>query len=208
MHLTKIIQVMIGKNTKALRHEALSEISPQCCFSVVAKKATLDLSTPSGDPIAIRTFTAYLKGMQRHFIEQQTRYAQQNPNGRSSKGRSRSKRDRRDRRDHNSRSHSRGGPERRASGDIANSRSAPPSLHHRHGDSNGHSHSGGGSENNPKGSEHRREHGREHHRDKESTPNSKGMKLSPIGQGFNGFNFDSKTVSTMANGSVPETATD
>merc|ERR1712083_66853 len=152
MHLTKIIQVMIGKNTKALRHEALSEISPQCCFSVVAKKATLDLSTPSGDPIAIRTFTAYLKGMQRHFIEQQTRYAQQNPNGRSSKGRSRSNRsdrrghrdrdhkNRREHKEHNSRSHSRGGPERRASGDIANSRSAPPSLQsHRHGDSNGHS---------------------------------------------------------------------
>ena len=83
MHLTKIIQVMIGKNTKALKHETLDNISPICCFSVVAKKATLDLSTPTMNPIEVRKFTAYLKGLQRHFICQQSQFMSQTPQNRS-----------------------------------------------------------------------------------------------------------------------------
>merc|ERR1719242_2842259 len=84
MHLTKIIQVMIGKNTKALKHEQLEDIAPVCCFSVVAKKATLDLSTPTLNPIEVRKFTAYLKGLQRHFISQQSQFMSQTPHNRSS----------------------------------------------------------------------------------------------------------------------------
>jgi len=85
MHLTKIIQVMIGKNTKALKHEELVSIPPSCCFSVVAKKATLDLSTPNKDPIEVREFTSYLKGLQRHFIDMQSKFMAQTPHHKSEK---------------------------------------------------------------------------------------------------------------------------
>ena len=87
MHLTKIIQVMIGKNTKALKHEDLNNIPSICCFSVVAKKATLDLSSPDKNPIDVRKFQSYLKGLQRHFISQQSQYMAQTPHDRHHKSR-------------------------------------------------------------------------------------------------------------------------
>jgi len=183
MHLTKIIQVMIGKNTKALRHEALADISPQCCFSVVAKKATLDLSTPTLDPLAVRTFTSYLKGMQRHFIEQQTRYAKQNPHGRGGK-RSRShhnKERRHNDRSHHNEHHNRQHHDRNASS------SAPPPAGGRERTGSG---SGGGMD--PKMSISPLQERRES--EVESRP--KAMKLSPIGQGFDGFKFDDDTVNS------------
>ena len=73
---------MIGKNTKALRDEVLKDTSSTCCFSVVAKIATLDLSSPDKNPIQVREFTAYLKGLQRHFISQASQFMQQTPNNR------------------------------------------------------------------------------------------------------------------------------
>merc|ERR1712129_130051 len=99
MHLTKIIQVMIGKNTKALKHESMENIPSECCFSVVAKKATLDLSTPTLNAVEVRKFTAYLKGLQRHFISQQSQFMSQTPHNRSSQS---SKRDRHQKRSHSS----------------------------------------------------------------------------------------------------------
>eukprot|EP01083_Nonionella_stella_P124461 375809_1 len=131
MHLTKIIQVMIGKNTKALKHETLAAIPPVCCFSVVAKKATLDLSTPTQDPIEIRKFTAYLKGLQRHFISQQTEFMAQTPHNR---------------------------------------------LQHQHSS----------------------RHQNKTQREQPNSAKSGKMKLSPIGQGFDGFKFDDQTLSKMS----------
>ena len=173
MHLTRIIQVMIGKNTKALRHEALDNISPECCFSVVAKKATLDLSSPNGNPLEARIFTAYLKGLQQHFIQQQARYQQQNPHGRrSEKGRSRSQNKERRHRDSQHRT------QKQRHGDHHDrnaSSSAPPPL--------------GSNRNNdhqmsiaPLEEQSETEH---------SGHSPKKMKMSPIGQGFGQFKFDS-----------------
>lgn len=186
MHLTKIIQVMIGKNTKALRHEALCDISPQCCFSVVAKKATLDLSTPTADPLAVRTFTSYLKGMQRHFIEQQTRYAQQNPHGRGGGKRSRShhnKERHHDRRHHHNQHHNQH-HDRNAS-----SSAPPPAGGRERGNS-----SGSRMEMDPKMSISPLEERRES--EVEPKTQHKAMKLSPIGRGFGAFNFDEDTLNS------------
>jgi len=81
-HLTKIVTVVVGKNSKALRHEQLANIPEQCCFSVVTKKATLDLSTPTMDPIEVRKFVAYVKGFQRHFLLQHARVGSRNDRSR------------------------------------------------------------------------------------------------------------------------------
>merc|ERR1711971_267180 len=121
-HLTKIVNASIGKCSKPLLHEALANIPENCCFSVVTKKATLDLSTPTMDPIEVRKFVAYLKGFQRHLILQ----------------------------------HSQTGRDTH--------------RHHKaRGDHSGHGHGTG--------------------KHASSKP-----RMSPIGQGFPGFNFDPKSV--------------
>jgi len=66
-HLSEIKKVLIGKNTKPLKHEFNDDIDDACCFTVRTKRATLDLSTPTMDPIEVRKFVAYLKAFQRHF---------------------------------------------------------------------------------------------------------------------------------------------
>eukprot|EP00486_Rosalina_sp_Unknown_P013917 CAMPEP_0201594682 /NCGR_PEP_ID=MMETSP0190_2-20130828/191919_1 /ASSEMBLY_ACC=CAM_ASM_000263 /TAXON_ID=37353 /ORGANISM="Rosalina sp." /LENGTH=679 /DNA_ID=CAMNT_0048054389 /DNA_START=898 /DNA_END=2937 /DNA_ORIENTATION=- len=172
MHLTKIIQVMIGKNTKALRDDVLKDTLPICCFSVVAKKATLDLSSPQKDPIQVREFTAYLKGLQRHFISQASQFMQQTPNNRSHHPNSK----------HSSRSN---GHSSRSNG-------------HGHGHGHGNGHHGN---NGHHGHHGHHKHNNQQQQQKPPTNSQQNgkMKLSPIGQGFGGFKFDDQTLNKMTN---------
>ena len=67
IHLSVIDHVLVGKFTNAFRHRMTDHISRECCFSVTIQKGTLDLSSPLGDPVEVRMFTAYLEGILRHF---------------------------------------------------------------------------------------------------------------------------------------------
>eukprot|EP01084_Bolivina_argentea_P281079 480859_1 len=79
IHLTNILDVKIGKNTNALKHESLKHIEQNCCFSIISKKATLDFSTPSFDVEQVRKFTTYLNGLRMHFINQKSQLIAQSP---------------------------------------------------------------------------------------------------------------------------------
>lgn len=66
MHLTKIIQVLIGKQTKAFKN-APPDLKEDHCFTIVTKNATLDLSANTA--LECKEMVAYVKILKRHFID-------------------------------------------------------------------------------------------------------------------------------------------
>jgi len=74
----KIKNIVIGKLTKALKHESLTYIPSDCCCSVVFEKSQkelklLDLSLPTLDAAKVRMFVACLEAIQRHVVETQSK---------------------------------------------------------------------------------------------------------------------------------------
>ena len=66
LHWTKIIQIMAGKNTRALKD---SPTSPEeCCFSIIASKVTVDFECDNAD--ICNTWVHYLKALHKHFQSQ------------------------------------------------------------------------------------------------------------------------------------------
>jgi len=73
----KIKNIVIGKLTKALKHESLTYIPSDCCCSVVFEKSQkelklLDLSLPTLDAAKVRMFVACLEAIQRQVVETQS----------------------------------------------------------------------------------------------------------------------------------------
>ena len=66
LHFTKIIQIMQGKNTRALKE--CETAKKECCFSVISGKVTMDVEIKNED--LCNKWIRYLKILHRHFRDQ------------------------------------------------------------------------------------------------------------------------------------------
>merc|ERR1712087_27663 len=73
--LIKIRSFLIGRHTDALKRPALDYTDDSCCFTVLTKTASLDLSSTIACPQQVRTFVCYMLAVYEHFQEMKDAHA-------------------------------------------------------------------------------------------------------------------------------------